>query len=161
MSINFQFRVMEKSDITHVCEIEAASHQHPWSEKNFLDCLEHEYWNYVLLEENLPHQAVGHCIVMPGVEELHLLNITIHPDFRRQKIASRALSAIEEIGFTHHYLKMLLEVRRSNESAIKMYEKSGYLLIGARKDYYPMGKGDIFSREDALVMEKILRKADE
>ena len=161
MAINFQFRVMEKSDISHVCDIESASHLHPWSEKNFLDCLEHQYWNYVLLEIGSLSQIIGHCIVMPGVEELHLLNITIHPHFRRQRIASRTLSAIEEIGFTHHYLKMLLEVRRSNESAIKMYEQLGYNLIGARKDYYPMGKGDIFSREDALVMEKILRKADE
>jgi ribosomal-protein-alanine N-acetyltransferase len=161
MTINFQFRLMDKSDIIHVCEIEEASHPHPWSEKNFLDCLEHEYWNYVLLEVGSLNQTVGHCIVMPGVEELHLLNITIHPHFRRQKIASRALSALEEIGFTHHYLKMLLEVRRSNESAIKMYEQLGYNLIGARKDYYPLRNGDIFLREDALVMEKILRKADE
>jgi ribosomal-protein-alanine N-acetyltransferase len=161
MDINFQFRVMEKIDISLVYEIEIASHLHPWSEKNFIDCLEHHYWNYVLFEENVPSQIVGYCIVMPGVEELHLLNITIHPHFRRQKIALRVLSAIEKIGFTHHYLKMLLEVRRSNESAIKMYEKSGYLLIGSRKDYYPMGSNDIFLREDALVMEKILRKLNE
>ncbi|WP_281971620.1 MULTISPECIES: ribosomal protein S18-alanine N-acetyltransferase [unclassified Polynucleobacter] len=161
MSINFQFRVMEKSDISQVCEIESASHLHPWSEKNFMDCLEHQYWNYVLLEESSHSQKVGYCIVMPGVEELHLLNITIHPQFRRQNIASRALSAIEEIGLTHHYIKMLLEVRRSNTSAIRMYEKLGYQLIGVRKDYYPMAKGDNFSREDALVMEKFLRKSDE
>jgi ribosomal-protein-alanine N-acetyltransferase len=161
MAINFQFRVMEKSDITLVYEIETASHLHPWSEKNFLDCLEHQYCNYVLLEDSLPIQIVGLCIVMPGVEELHLLNITIHPHFRRQKIASRALSAIEEIGYRHNYLKMLLEVRRSNKSAIKMYEELGYMLIGARKDYYPMHKGDTFLREDALVMEKILRNSNE
>ena len=161
MVINFQFRLMEKSDISLVCEIEANSHLHPWSEKNFLDCLQHQYWNYVLIVESSPSQIVGHCIVMPGVEELHLLNITIHPDFRRHLIASRALSAIEEIGNTHHYLKMLLEVRRSNESAIKMYEKFGFVLIGVRKDYYPMSQDSTFLREDALVMEKILRKADE
>ena len=161
MAINFQFRLMNQSDICHVCEIESTSHLHPWSEKNFLDCLEHQYWNYILFQESSPSQIVGHCIVMPGVEELHLLNISIHPDYRRQMIASRALSAIEEIGNTHHYFKMLLEVRRSNESAIKMYEKLGYVLIGARKDYYPMGKDNTFLREDAFVMEKILRKVDE
>ena len=161
MAINFQFRVMERSDVSHVVEIEKASHLHPWSEKNFLDCLEQQYWNYVLLDVGSLSQIVGHCIVMPGVEELHLLNITIQPDFRRQKIASRALSAIEDIGFTHHYLKMILEVRRSNESAIKMYDSLGYVLIGARKDYYPMGKDSTFLREDALVMEKVLRRADE
>ena len=95
---------------------------------------------------------------MPGVEELHLLNITIHPHFRRQHIASRALMSLEEIGIKHHYLKMLLEVRRSNDVAIKMYEKLGYQFIGARRDYYPLVKGDTFSREDALVMEKILKE---
>ena len=93
---------------------------------------------------------------MPGVEELHLLNITICPEYRRKNIASRTLFAIEETGLSKGYHRILLEVRRSNLPAINLYEKLGYQLIGARKDYYPSTIQGNNSREDALVMEKVL-----
>ena len=148
---------MELLDLQRVLEIEAASHSHPWSKKNFEDCITQKYWNYVLLEdhENDPKQ-IGHCIVMPGVEELHLLNITIAPNFRRQNIATQALLAIENMGQKLAFAKILLEVRKSNIHAIKLYEKLAYHVIGNRKDYYSL-EGNPSSREDALVMEKIIR----
>lgn len=155
--MNFQFKVMELLDLKRVLEIEAASHSHPWSKKNFEDCIMQNYWNYVLLED-LKEESnyIGHSIVMPGVEELHLLNITIAPNFRRQNIATRALLAIESMGQKHAFAKILLEVRKSNIHAIKLYEKLAYQVIGNRKDYYSV-EGHPSSREDALVMEKMIR----
>jgi ribosomal-protein-alanine N-acetyltransferase len=94
---------------------------------------------------------------MPGVEELHLLNITIDPRYRRNKIASQALIALEKIGLEKGYARVLLEVRKSNTLAIGLYEKLAYRLIGARKDYYPMDSNHQSVREDAMVMEKIIR----
>jgi ribosomal-protein-alanine N-acetyltransferase len=155
--MNFQFKVMELLDLKRVLEIEAASHSHPWSKKNFEDCISQKYWNYVLfvdLENEINY--LGHSIVMPGVEELHLLNITIAPDFRRQNIATQALLAIENMGQEHAFAKILLEVRKSNIHAIKLYEKLAYQVIGIRKDYYSVD-GNPSSREDALVMEKMIR----
>jgi ribosomal-protein-alanine N-acetyltransferase len=155
--INFRFKILEQTDLKRVLEIESISHSHPWTEKNFLDCIKASYWNYVFLEESYESLIIGHCIVMPGVEELHLLNITIDPRYRRNKIASQALIALEKIGLEKGYARVVLEVRKSNSLAIALYEKLAYRLIGARKDYYPMDSNHQSLREDAMVMEKIIR----
>jgi [ribosomal protein S18]-alanine N-acetyltransferase len=147
------FRIMEISDLEKIIVIENVCHKHPWSKKNFIDCLEHGYWNYVLLDSREPEPLVGYCIVMPGVEELHLLNISIAPNFQRRQIAQQALLAIEKTGFENGYKRILLEVRKSNIPAINLYKKLNYQLIGQRKDYYPVISQTV-SREDALVMEK-------
>jgi len=155
--MSFQFKVMELTDLTKVLEIEKISHSHPWSKKNFEDCIAQKYWNYVLLEDQADEPFyIGHSIVMPGVEELHLLNITIAPKFRRLNIATQALLAIENTAKKYSFLKILLEVRKSNIQAIKLYEKLDYQVIGTRKDYYSV-EGHPPSREDALVMEKMMR----
>ena len=103
---------------------------------------------------------------MPGVSELHLLNITIDHAFRRHGIALRALQAIEKTSIEKAMFKIILEVRASNFAAIGLYEKLGYQTIGIRKDYYPyqLTSRDRTSevlqksstREDAVVMEKTL-----
>jgi len=155
--MNFHFRIMSMDDVEEVLVIEECSQSNPWTQKNFIDCIHAKYWNYVFLEEHHLSPILGFCIVMPGVEELHLLNISITPALRRKKIAWRALEAIEKTGLEHGYSKILLEVRRSNKHAIALYEKLGYLVIGARKDYYPMKESALTRREDALVMEKVLK----
>jgi [ribosomal protein S18]-alanine N-acetyltransferase len=154
--IEFRFAIMANHDLPMVVALEKVSHPFPWSEKNFLDCIENAYWNYVLVENDSNH-SLGHCIVMPGVEELHLLNITIGPQYRRSQIASRALRALEETALSKGYHRILLEVRRSNAAAIALYEKLAYQLIGARKNYYPADHHGVNTREDALVMEKVLK----
>ena len=153
---DFRFEILSLKDLEKVIDAEKRSHQCPWSEKNFKDCIDNAYWNYVLVDVSTERTILGHCIVMPGVEELHLLNITICPEYRRKNIASRTLFAIEETGLSKGYHRILLEVRRSNLPAINLYEKLGYQLIGARKDYYPSTIQGNNSREDALVMEKVL-----
>jgi ribosomal-protein-alanine N-acetyltransferase len=156
--IDFRFEILSLSDLDKVIKVEESSHQFPWSKNNFKDCLDNAYWNYVLVDSSAKSNILGHCIVMPGVEELHLLNITICPEYRRENIASRTLFAIEETGLSKGYLRVLLEVRRSNLPAIHLYEKIGYQFIGVRKSYYPSGLHGDNSREDALVMEKVLRR---
>ena len=157
MMTDFKFEIMDIKDLSKVVEIEKESHLFPWSEKNCLDCIDNSYWNYVLLDNSSERNILGHCIVMPGVEELHLLNITISPQYRRCQIASRTLNAIEETGGVEGYERILLEVRRSNTVAIDLYKKLGYQLIGARKNYYPSRNDDGKTREDALVMERVLK----
>ena len=154
---NFQFRVMSMGDLDDVMVIEESSQSNPWTKKNFIDCIHEKYWNYVFLEDGQLSPILGFCIVMPGVEELHLLNIAIAPALRRKHIARRALEAIEKTGLEHGFSKILLEVRQSNEHAIALYEKLGFLFIGARKNYYPMKEVNVTQREDALVMEKVLK----
>lgn len=154
--IPFRYHILQAADLHKVLEIEQLSHPHPWTMQHFQDCLAASYWNYALLTEGPEPHIIGHCIVMPGVAELHLLNITVHPQYRRQQIARRALAALEQTGTEHRYEKMLLEVRVSNLPAIALYEALHYQQIGHRKDYYPQMQNNIMTREDAFVMAKTL-----
>jgi ribosomal-protein-alanine N-acetyltransferase len=157
ISLPFHFRIMQHLDLEHVRTIESACHLHPWTMKNFVDCLQANYWNYVLCLDASPEQVIGHCIVMPGVNELHLLNISIMPEYQRHRIAYQALIAIEVMAKEHGHEKILLEVRASNVAALGLYGKLHYQMIGTRKNYYPSKIGSESHREDALVMEKALK----
>jgi ribosomal-protein-alanine N-acetyltransferase len=145
---------MEHEHLDQVLEIENVCQIHPWTQKNFQDCLDSKYWNYILLDDE-HKRLVGYCIVMPGVEELHLLNISVDPTFQRKGVARRALQAIEQTGLSKKYNKILLEVRKSNSAALALYKGLHYELIGTRKDYYPAI--DPNTREDALVLQKELK----
>lgn len=100
---------------------------------------------------NTRHQLLGYFIAMPGIDEVHLLNITVAPDHQRQGWARVMLDALVgwagEIGSQWVWL----EVRVSNARAIGIYEQYGFRRVGLRKAYYPM---DGSQREDAIVMSK-------
>jgi len=112
---DFRFEILSLKDLDKVIDAEKRSHQFPWSEKNFKDCIDNAYWNYVLVDISAERNILGHCIVLPGVEELHLLNITICPEYRRENIASRTLFAIEETP----YLKLLIEREFNQQNDIE------------------------------------------
>jgi tRNA threonylcarbamoyladenosine biosynthesis protein TsaB len=86
---------------------------------------------------------------MPTPDDVHLLVIAVDPDSRRQGVGRRLLEEVyfltQELGLS----RVLLEVRHSNERAIRFYQKQGFAQIGLRKGYYPAAKGQ---REDAMVM---------
>jgi ribosomal-protein-alanine N-acetyltransferase len=86
---------------------------------------------------------------MQGVDEVHLLNITVDPEFQGQGLARVMLDALVlwARGQAAHWL--WLEVRVGNQRAIKVYEAHGFRRVGVRKAYYPAGNG---VREDAIVM---------
>ncbi len=158
------FSPMQLIDLNLVLELESASHIHPWSEKNFSDSLLAGHWAYCIrpmagklvkdFHTNLPI-LWGYCILFPAVDELHLLNITVSPKFRRLGIASRIMQVIEGVAFRQKFPKIILEVRPSNVSAVKLYESAGYDVIGVRKNYYPLNPGSNL-REDAHVMAKTI-----
>lgn len=144
-----------------VYQLETSSQRFPWSKKIFSDCLSAGYFCQVLtLSENtklrqlLPEEVdiAGFGIVMPAVDEVHLLNIAIHPAVRQQRLGAWLLEALKRQSKRSGGSKMLLEVRVSNVSAIGLYRKMGFQVVGVRKNYYPADEG----RENALVMSSIL-----
>ncbi len=155
--INFEFKIMQEENLEQVLLTEQSSHVSPWKANNFLDCIASNYWNYVFIDKGSQGNILGHCVVMPGFEEAHLLNITIHPNYRRLGIAKSAIDALEKTCLERSFKRILLEVRASNFEAIHLYHKLGFEQIGVRKGYYPMSKeNQLNAREDAFVMQKNL-----
>jgi ribosomal-protein-alanine N-acetyltransferase len=92
---------------------------------------------------------VGYFVAMPGVDEMHLLNLTVAPPWQRQGLARRLLDSLEERCRDAALSMLWLEVRASNERARLLYRRRGFSEVGLRRGYYPAPQG---MREDAVVM---------
>lgn len=129
-----------------VLRVEQSAYSHPWTRGNFVDSLKAAYQVMTLMGED---KLLGYFVAMEGVEEVHLLNITVAPSFQGQGWAVLMLDALAvwSRGRGAHWL--WLEVRASNARALQVYDRYGFRRVGDRKNYYPAGHGH---REDAVVM---------
>jgi ribosomal-protein-alanine N-acetyltransferase len=129
-----------------VLRVEQRAYSHPWTRGNFVDSLKAGYQVMTLVGGDT---VLGYFVAMEGVEEVHLLNITVAPEFQGQGWAVLMLDALSvwSRGRGAHWL--WLEVRVSNSRALQVYERYGYRRVGERKNYYPGHSGH---REDAVVM---------
>ena len=137
---------LDTTRLEQVLQVEQRAYPHPWTRGNFLDALKSGYHARVLLAGE---ELLGYYVAMQGVDEVHLLNITVSPDYQRQGWGRIMLDALAlwSRGLGAQWL--WLEVRVSNTRAIAIYEAHGYRRVGLRKNYYPAGHGQ---REDAVVM---------
>jgi len=126
--------------------VEQRAYPHPWTRGNFTDALANGYQCQLLMGEE---QLLGYFVAMLGVEEAHLLNITVAPEFQRQGWAHVLLDALALWARGQGAQWLWLEVRVGNERARQVYEKYGFRRVGVRKRYYPGEGGE---REDAVVM---------
>ena len=94
-------------------------------------------------------RLLGYFVAMKGVDEVHLLNITVAPDLQGQGWGRLMLDALGTWSRGQGAQWLWLEVRASNERAQRLYERYGYRRVGLRKAYYPAAHG---RREDAIVM---------
>ncbi|MFT3666825.1 ribosomal protein S18-alanine N-acetyltransferase [Piscinibacter sp.] len=137
-----------------VLAIEAGAYAFPWSRGNFVDSLAAGYDARVLYDDGA--QIVGYFVAMAGVEEMHLLNITVAPRCWHQGHARDMLDALEALCRERGANKLWLEVRESNQRARAIYRRRGFADMGRRKGYYPDAHG---RREDAIVMSLAIEGA--
>lgn len=137
--------------------IERQIYPNPWPFKTMQDCQQAGYQCIKGSFESEPEKVVCYAFLMIGFEESNLLNISVHPKFQRQSIASRLLHHMLLISRINHAKHMWLEVRESNEPAINLYKKFGFECIGLRKNYYQYisteGKK---VKEHAILMSRLV-----
>ena len=137
---------MQADHVAQVAELEIMCFSMPWSEKSIASELTNplSFW-LVAVEGDKVAGYVGSQSVMG---ESDMMNVAVHPDFRRQGVAEKlVLELVAALaGEGNHCLT--LEVRASNVSAISLYEKLGFAQVGLRKNYYRNPK------EDALILRK-------
>ena len=146
---------MTVSDLDEVLAIELQAYPFPWTRGNFIDSLavSHPAW---LLRGPADGALWGYYVAMGGVEEMHLLNITVAPSRQGQGLAHRLLDHLDRQARTAGALQLWLEVRESNARARHVYERNGFVAVCRRKGYYPAAQG----REDAVVMCRPVRAED-
>jgi ribosomal-protein-alanine N-acetyltransferase len=132
--------------LDEVLRVEKSAYSHPWTRGNFVDSLKAGYQVQTLMGEDT---LLGYFVAMEGVEEVHLLNITVAPAFQGQGWSVLMLDALSVWSRGRGAKWLWLEVRASNARAMQVYERYGYRRVGERKNYYPAGQG---RREDAVVM---------
>ena len=137
---------MKECYVSSVAALETICFSDPWSENSVSSELKNKLALWLVAEEN--GTVAGYIGSQTCGEESDVMNVAVHPDFRRRGIAEALVNAlVEELKAIGSHC-LTLEVRASNVPAIALYEKMGFFEIGRRKNYYRN------PREDALILRK-------
>ena len=140
-------RKMEKTDIDEIYEIEKSAYgEHHWSKESFLNEIDNDITNYIVAINPETKKIMGYLGSWLIIDECHITNVAVDPDFRRLRIARQLLKNLIDTCYEKMIKYITLEVRVSNIAAINLYEKFGFKSIGVRKKYYQD------NNEDALIM---------
>jgi ribosomal-protein-alanine acetyltransferase len=138
-------RQAEERDIKPMAEMDVLCFTAPWSEDSFAKEIRENHLAFYIVAET-QGRMVGYAGLWRIIDEGHITNVAVHPDFRRRGVGEALVSVLlthtMENGITDH----TLEVRVSNEAAISLYTKFGFEPAGLRKNYYED------NGEDAIIM---------
>ena len=139
-------RKMQPDDLVQVCEIEKDNFSLPWSEKSFLESMGRK--DTVFLIALAGEEAVGYigCYCIAGTGEI--TNVAVKASHRRKGIGGMLLEKLYEEGALLECSEFFLEVRESNEAAIGLYTRQGFVKEGIRKNFYEKPV------ENAVIMMK-------
>jgi len=143
--VNVELRRLDSEDLEIVEAIERQAYPTPWSRSMF-DAELRKPSSLALGAFTAEDVLVGYAFVSRYVDAWHVMNIAVSDEFRRRGIASALLERLFEVTATDPRRGYTLEVRVSNEGAIKLYERLGFEARGLRRGYYTD------NREDALIM---------
>ena len=140
------FTEMKAEHVPQVAQLEKLCFADPWSEMSIESELK-SIWSYwvVAVEDE---QVVGYVGSQSSIDETDVMNIAVHPDWRRRGIAESLIDYLIKDLKNRGSHALMLEVRVSNDPAIALYEKLGFRQVGLRKNYYRNPK------EDALILRK-------
>lgn len=145
---NIIIRDMKLEDIDGVYEVEKSCFSDPWSKESFKKEIQNNLAKYLVAE--VENKVVGYVGAWFIVDEAHITNVAVSPQYRGQKIGDKIIKSFIDECVKNEMQAMTLEVRVSNTVAQNLYKKYGFKLGGIRKEYYSDNK------EDALIMWKHL-----
>jgi ribosomal-protein-alanine N-acetyltransferase len=142
---------MHLAHLPAVLAIEQTVYAFPWTHGNFVDSLAAGHVAHVLRASD--GAVAGYSVALTGVQEMHLLNLTVSPLWQRRGHARALLDALQAQCRSEGSEALWLEVRPSNLRARDVYRRYGFEEIGLRRGYYPAAGG---KREDACVMRLMI-----
>ena len=138
--------VASPAQIDSVIAIEESSFTNPWTRDMYLAELENRGVSYIYLAQAPDGTIAGFCSFWRVLDELHINNLAVLPAYRSLGAATALLSYVLAEGTRLGARRATLEVRRSNETARRLYERFGFSIAGVRRGYYTRPD------EDALVL---------
>ena len=137
---------MNESHVKQVAELEKICFSDPWSENSVASELNNPLSVWLVAEEN--GIVCGYVGSQTVLDETDMMNIAVHPDFRRKGIAAALIAELVRLLKERGSRILRLEVRESNLPAIALYKAMGFTQLGLRKNYYRNPK------ENALILGK-------
>lgn len=143
-----RMQAMRSAHLETVLAVERQAYAFPWTHENFASSIASGYLAECLFDPQDHRALLGYYVLQPGVQEMHLLNITVAPAHQGRGLGRQLMTALCVRCVQYASPKLWLEVRVSNLTARRMYEQMGFVQAGIRRAYYPATGG----REDAIVM---------
>lgn len=137
---------MEQAHVVQVAALEKLCFSDPWSERSVGEELNNPLSLWLVCMDG--ERVIGYVGSQTVMDESDMMNVAVHPDFRRKGIAEQLVLALTEQLKNRKSHCLSLEVRASNAPAIGLYEKLGFQMVGRRPNYYRN------PREDALILRK-------
>lgn len=141
-------RLDNAADLDAVLAIEHESFTNPWTREMYLAELDNREVSYCFVVRGDEGHVIGFCSFWRVLDELHINNLAVTPEFRGRGAGTALLEHVLRHGRQLGARRATLEVRRSNEAARRLYERLGFVLAGVRRGYYTNPS------EDALVLWK-------
>lgn len=145
---DYTIRAMNARDAKQLASLDKLCFSVPWSEQSFTLEAENNMAHYLVACTG--SDIIGYIGYWNVIDEGHITNIAVAPEYRRQGVASALLARIVRKARSQKLILLTLEVRKSNSAARALYESFGFKPIGERRDYYRS------PRENAVIMTLML-----
>ena len=143
-----ELKRMTDAHVSQVAEIEKLCFSDPWSENSIASELDNRLSLWLVAVDG--DTVAGYIGSQSVLDEADMMNVAVHPDYRRQGIGRDLVLALADALKEKGIRGLMLEVRQSNAPAIALYESLGFCQVGLRPNYYRNPK------ENALIMRKDL-----
>lgn len=137
---------MTEPQLDRVCEIEKACFANPWSRQSLEAQLGSDTSLFLTAVEQ--GEVIGYIGMSAVVDEGYIFNVAVEEKHRRRGVGSALIGELVTYCQKHSFSFLTLEVRSSNQNAVSLYSKFGFIKVGERRDYYSN------PRENALLMTK-------
>ena len=138
--------LMKPEHVAPIAEIEKLCFNDAWSERSIASELKNRLSLWLVAMDG--ERLAGYVGSQSVLGETDMMNIAVHPDYRRRGIAEQmVVRLVKELKARGNH-SLMLEVRASNDPAKKLYEKLDFIQVGLRKNYYRNPK------EDAYILRK-------
>ena len=143
-AVAIEIRKLSLDDLPEIEEIEQRAYRTPWSRSMFASELSKK--SSICLGAFEGERLIGYIVNSRYVDAWHVMNVAVDPEFQRRGVATRLLDRLFELTADDDGRGYTLEVRLSNDGAIRLYEQLGFERHGIRRGYYTD------NREDAVIM---------